>query len=166
MHARAATSVTVGGQRRDLGAGEAAYLPADAAHVHGPGATWDVVLAPPDAPAPAGAEPEPVFTSGPLDGLPPGKARVSTYRVRLPEGAQTSVHTHPGPEFIVGTEGRFDYQNALVGTVDTKPGDVHPLPAGTPVQKRNPRGRPPAEFLSWFIVRTDQPFAPPATFGS
>jgi quercetin dioxygenase-like cupin family protein len=80
-----------------------------------------------------------------------------------PRGGRTTVHTHPGPEFIYMTRGRIEYENALVGTRRLGPGGAEAIPPGTPVQKRNPYERE-AVFLSWFLVDPDKPFAPEAEF--
>ena len=164
VHARADTTLTVADDRKTLMEGQAAFVPGGAPHEHGDGLAWDVVLAAPGAAPPPGVTAPPVFASKPLEGLPNGSAKLSALLVTLPPGAQTSVHTHPGPEFIYVTRGRFDYQNAIVGQVKTGEGDGHTLRTDTAVQKRNPSGGP-AAFLSWFIVDPDKPFAPPASFG-
>jgi quercetin dioxygenase-like cupin family protein len=80
-----------------------------------------------------------------------------------PRGGLTTVHTHPGTEFIYMTEGRIDYENALVGVKRLGPGGAEAIPPDTPVQKRNPYRRE-AVFLSWFLVDPGEPFAPEAEF--
>ncbi len=83
--------------------------------------------------------------------------------VRIPPGGATSVHTHPGPELIYQLTGRILYQNALIGTVELGPAGPEGIPPGTAVQKRN-RFDADAEFLSWFLVDPEEPFAPGAEF--
>jgi quercetin dioxygenase-like cupin family protein len=104
-----------------------------------------------------------LFESPPLEGVPDGEVELRFIRVEMPSQSQTSIHTHPGPEYIYVTEGEFEYQNALIGTKTMGPGDDAALPADTAVQKRNPRG-PTAVFLSWFVVAAGEPFAPAAEF--
>ncbi len=82
-----------------------------------------------------------------------------------PNGGQTSIHTHPGPETIYVRAGPFEYQNALHGTETVQVGNVRSLPPGTPVQKRNP-GSQEAAFLTLFVVDPNQPLAPEASFGT
>ena len=103
-----------------------------------------------------------VFESEPLQGVPVDPLAVFVL-VQLPLGGQTSVHTHPGPELIYQLTGRIDYENAIIGVKQMGPGDVEGLPPGTAVQKRNPFDEV-AEFLSWFLVDTSQPFASGARF--
>jgi quercetin dioxygenase-like cupin family protein len=50
-----------------------------------------------------------VFASVPLEGIPEPPVTISFIRVELPPGSQTSIHTHPGSEFIYETEGDIDY---------------------------------------------------------
>jgi len=103
-----------------------------------------------------------VFESRSLEGVP-AEATLQFIEVRLPPGAEASVHTHTGPEFIFGASGRFDYENALEGARRFRAGDMAGIPPGTPVQKRNTASRE-AVFLSWFLVDPAEPFAPPARF--
>jgi quercetin dioxygenase-like cupin family protein len=104
-----------------------------------------------------------VFESEPLQGIPANPV-ASFLSVRAPaRGGQTTVHTHPGPEFIYLLSGQIDYQNALIGTRRMRPGDAEGIPPDTPVQKRNPYAKD-AVFLSWFLVDPDKPFAPATRF--
>ena len=103
-----------------------------------------------------------VFESEPLQDVPPDPQAVFVL-VRLPQGGQTSVHTHPGPELIYQLTGQINYENAIIGVKQMGPGDVEGIPPGTAVQKRNPFDEV-AEFLSWFLVDTTQPFASAAQF--
>lgn len=152
-----------GARRLDERAG--AHVEADAGHRHAGGAdgsvVWEIRLARPgSAPAAGGRR---IFASEPLEGIP-APAAVSFLAVTVPpRGGRTTVHTHPGPEFIYELSGRIDYQNAIVGTKRLGPGGAEAIPPGTPVQKRNPFARP-AVFLSWFLVDPDRPFAPKASF--
>jgi quercetin dioxygenase-like cupin family protein len=157
----------IGGRSRALREGEGAAVAEGASHRHsaGPdgGVLWEVRLAPPGAPAPPGPKTSRVFESEPLRGIPPSPT-ASFIEVSLPpRGGETTVHTHPGPEFIYQLAGRIDYQNAIVGTKKLGPGDAEGIPPGTPVQKRNPSARS-TKFLSLFLVDPGRPFAPRATF--
>jgi quercetin dioxygenase-like cupin family protein len=146
----------------DLGTGEAVASRGLRSLVAGPegAAVWDIRLAAPGSGSEAGRR---VFESAPLEGTPE-RPLASMIEVRVPpRGGRTTVHTHPGPEFIYMTEGRIDYENALVGTRRLGPGGSEAIPPDTPVQKRNPYARE-AVFLSWFLVDPDQPFAPGAAF--
>jgi quercetin dioxygenase-like cupin family protein len=120
------------------------------------------VLAAPGERLPRAPRAQRLFQSDVLEGVP-RKSTLLFIEVRLPPGAETSVHTHPGPEFIVGTAGRFDYENAIEGARPFGPGDTAGIPPDTPVQKRNRSGAD-AVFLSWFLVDADEPFAPGARF--
>ncbi len=162
VHARDATTVTVDGEESELQPGGAVFVPAGTAHGHGAGEAWDVVLTDPDADDPRGSSGE-VFRSEDLEGVPDGRVVLRAIHVELPPGGRTSVHTHPGSEFIYVTRGSFTYESGAKGEQLTEEGDGHVLPTGTPVQKRNP-GEGTAAFLSWFIVEPDEPFAPEATF--
>jgi quercetin dioxygenase-like cupin family protein len=161
VHAQGSTTVTIDGESTQLADGEAMFVPAGTRHRHGSGSAWDVVLDNPDVEAPS----EPVFRSDSLEGLPDGEALLRAILVELPPDTQTSIHTHPGPEFVYVTRGPFAYENAIIGEVEAHDGDTHTAPAGTPVQKRNPDGADTGAFLSWFVVEPDEPFAPEASFG-
>jgi quercetin dioxygenase-like cupin family protein len=125
---------------------------------------WEVRLAEPDSGPPPGAPgARRVFESEPLERIPPN-AVASFLRVTVPaRGGMTTVHTHPGPEFIYQLSGQIDYQNAIIGTRRMRPGDAEGIPPNTAVQKRNPFDKD-AVFLSWFLVDPDKPFAPLAEF--
>jgi quercetin dioxygenase-like cupin family protein len=148
-----------------LAEGEAVAIPANSSHRHesDEGAIlWEIRLARPGAPLPSGSTRR-VFESEPLEGIP-ATAAVSFIEVTVPpRGGQTTVHTHPGPEFIYQLSGQIDYQNAIVGTKRLGPGGAEGIPPDTAVQKRNPYSRP-ARFLSLFLVDPDEPFAPKASF--
>ena len=150
-----------------LSEGQGAAVPADVAHVHaapaeGPSVFWEVRLAAPGSPLPGAPRGETVFESEPLKGIPDTPA-LRFIRVDLAPGAETSAHTHPGPEFIYGTQGRFTYENGLEGERPFGPGDQAGIPPDTAVQKRNTsEGR--ASFLSWFLVDPKKPFAPGTEF--
>jgi quercetin dioxygenase-like cupin family protein len=166
---RGASGVRVGGGAdASLAEGDGAAVPAGRRHRHAAGAeganVWEIRLAPRGAPAPAGAKAaRRVFESEPLEGIP-SPARASFIEVRVPpRGGRTTVHTHPGSEFIYQLSGRIDYQNSIVGTKPLGPGGAEGIPPDTAVQKRNPFARP-ASFLSLFLVDPDKPFAPKASF--
>jgi quercetin dioxygenase-like cupin family protein len=127
-------------------------------------AFWEIRLARPRSGPPPGARrARRVFESKPLGGIPPN-ALASFLRVTVPaRGGMTTVHTHPGPEFIYQLTGQIDYQNAIIGTKRMRPGDAEGIPPNTAVQKRNPFDAD-AVFLSWFLVDPDKPFAPLAEF--
>lgn len=151
-----------------LAEGEAAALAVGTRHVHsaaGDGAVlWEIRLARPGTAPPAGAgSSRRVFESEPLEGVP-APAAVSLIEVTVPpRGGRTTVHTHPGPEFIYQLSGVIDYQNAIAGTKRLGPGGAEGIPPGTAVQKRNPYADP-ATFLSLFLVDPSRPFAPKADF--
>ncbi len=150
-----------------LAPGEGSAIPADTSHVHSasggnPSVFWEVRLAKPGSPLQGAPQAETVFESDPLEDIPDAPS-LRFIRVDLAPGAETSAHTHPGPEFIYGTEGRFTYENALEGERDFGPGDEAGIPPETVVQKRNRTDRD-ASFLSWFLVDPEQSFAPGAEF--
>ena len=150
-----------------LAAGAGAALPGGRLHRHeassGAASVFsEVVLAPPGSRLPRAPQARRLFQSDVLRGVPQ-VSRLLFIEVRLPPGSETSVHTHPGPEFIAGTSGRFDYENALEGARRFGPGDTAGIPPDTAVQKRN-RTDAEAVFLSWFLVDPAEPFAPGARF--
>lgn len=148
-----------------LGPGEGAAVAAGATHPHSAGddasVFWEIRLARPGAPVPAGARR--VFESEPLERIPRSPAASFIEVTVPPRGGRTTVHTHPGPELIYQLSGRIDYQNEIIGTRRLGPGGKEGIPPGTAVQKRNPY-REPAVFLSWFLVDPDRSFAPRAEF--
>ncbi|CAN5647369.1 hypothetical protein BH20CHL1_BH20CHL1_05950 [soil metagenome] len=157
-------TVTIDGEETRLEAGESVFIGQDVEHTHGAGTFWDIRLTRPGASPPAGLEDAAqIFASPELEGIPETPVQIRFIFAELPVDGETSVHTHPGSEYIYVTEGEIDYQNAIVGTEPMTVGDDHSLPANTAVQKRNPDGGP-AVFLSWFIVDPDEPFAPEASF--
>jgi quercetin dioxygenase-like cupin family protein len=156
-----------GGGGTSLAEGDAAAIPAGTRHTHlagDGGVLWEIRLARPGASAPPGVgSARRVFGSEPLAGIP-APAEVSLIEVTVPpRGGRTTVHTHPGPEFIYQLSGRIHYQNAIDGTKPLGPGGAEGIPPGTAVQKRNPYPEP-ATFLSLFLVDPDRPFAPMAAF--
>ena len=165
---RRARGVPGSGGHTSLGAGDAAAVGAGVRHIHRAGdagaVLWEIRLARPAAAPPPGAgSARSVFVSDPLEGVP-APAAVSLIEVTVPpRGGRTTVHTHPGPEFIYQLTGRIDYQNAIVGTRRLGPGGAEGIPPGTAVQKRNPYADP-ATFLSLFLVDPRRPFAPRADF--
>jgi quercetin dioxygenase-like cupin family protein len=165
---RGSHSLRSGGRQASLPQGAGAVVDAGARHLHearGDGSTfWEIRLAARGSPAPPRAGPSRrVFESEPLEGIP-SPAEASFIEVRVPpRGGRTTVHTHPGPEFIYQLSGRIDYQNAIIGTRRLGPGGAEGIPPDTAVQKRNPFARP-ATFLSFFLVDPDRPFAPKASF--
>ena len=145
--------------------GAGAAVAADDQHTHSAGeeraTLWEIRLAAPGSRPPRGARR--AFTSERLKGIPEN-AKASFLAVTVPpRGGQTTVHTHPGPEFIYQLSGQIDYQNAIVGIKRLGPGGAEAIPPDTAVQKRNPYPEP-ATFLSWFLVAPDEPFAPRASF--
>ena len=155
------------GRARTLREGAGAALEADLPHRHVAGGDsstfWEIRLAPPGSQPRGSAPARRVFESEPLEGIP-APARVSFIEVTVPpRGGRTTVHTHPGPEFIYELSGRIDYQNAIIGTRRLGPGGAEGIPPDTAVQKRNPFARP-ATFLSLFLVDPERPFAPRARF--
>ena len=158
----------IGSDRHGIDEGEGLVIPAGATHRHegGDGATLflETRLAPPGSAYPAGDADEALslFESEPLGELPQNPLVVFVH-VLVPSGGETSVHTHPGPEFITQIDGRINYENAIIGAIEMEPGGFEGIPAGTAVQKRNPFAED-AEFLSWFVVDANQPFASPARF--
>lgn len=124
---------------------------------------WEIRLAAPGSGPVDGVPNERlVFRSGPLAGIPELPAAAFVL-VTVPPGGQTSVHTHPGPEFIYQYEGIIDYQNEFKLIGGMEPGAFEGIPASIAVQKRN-ESDDDAVFLSWFLVDPDQPFASPARF--
>jgi quercetin dioxygenase-like cupin family protein len=161
-------SLRSAGAEARLREGEGAAAEADTGHRHEAGSegstVWEIRLAPPGSSAPPGPTPaRRVFESEPLEGIP-APAEGSFIEVTVPpRGGRTTVHSHPGPEFIYQLSGRIDYQNAIIGRRRLRPGDAEGIPPDTAVQKRNPFARP-ATFLSFFLVDPDRPFAPRAEF--
>ena len=145
--------------------GQGTAVEAEVEHRHvasdGPSTFWETRLDRPGS-APAGFDVETIFESPVMEDIPAKPLAVFVLVVIPPDG-ETSVHTHPGPEFIYQLSGGIDYQNGIIGVRQMTPGDVEGIPPVTSVQKRNSTGED-AAFLSWFLVDPAQPFASPATF--
>ncbi len=154
-----------GGSVEDLETGEGAAVGARIQHRHsavdGPSSFWETRL---DRPGSGLADPyaPTIFESEILEDIPDNPLAVFVLVV-VPPGGETSVHTHPGPEFIYQQSGDIDYQNEIIGTKRLMIGDAEGIPPETSVQKRNPYEED-AAFLSWFLVDPAQPFASPAVF--
>ena len=145
--------------------GQGSAVEAGIEHRHGasggPSVFWETRLDRPGS-APSGFDVETIFESPVLLNIPNSPLAVFVLVV-IPPGGETSVHTHPGPEFIYQSYGTIDYQNGIIGVRQMADGDVEGIPPVTSVQKRNPSDDD-AAFLSWFLVDPDQPFASPAAF--
>ena len=158
-----------GEQERDLGPEEGvlvnAGVPFDLRARDGPATVWDIRLRPPADEAAPDYAPAATFAwrSDPLQDIPPLPLAVMAL-VTVPPGGQTIVHTHPGPEFIVVTAGRIDYQNAFKQAPGVGVGTTESIGPGVQVQKRNPYDED-GVFLSLFLVDAGQPFASAARFG-
>jgi quercetin dioxygenase-like cupin family protein len=159
-------TVTADGEEMMLGQGESVFAPqgTEVSLESGMG-LWHIVLADPEAQIPAGLEgAEVAFSSGELEDIPEAPVALIFALVDLPMmGSATTVHTHPGPEYIYVSEGEIEYETGLADTEMLTVGDDRALPADTAVQKRNPTGEP-AAFLSWFVVDPEAPFAPETSF--
>ena len=168
VYAESGTHLLVGSsEARPLLPGEGARIDGGLNHLHGSveedSTFWEVRLAAPGGTTPAMPPvSRRIFESEPLQGVPADPLAVFVL-VRLPQGGQTSVHTHPGPELIYHLTGQINYENAIIGVKQLGPGDLEGIPPETPVQKRNPFDEV-AEFLSWFLVDATQPFASEARF--
>ena len=153
-----------GGTER-LQEGHGSSIEAEVEHRHitsnGPSVFWETRLDRPGS-APAGFDVDTVFESPVLEDIPETPLAVLVLVV-IPPGGETSVHSHPGPEFIYQLSGGIDYQNGIIGVRPMVPGDIEAIPPVTSVQKRNPSGGE-AAFLSWFLVDPKQPFASPSVF--
>ena len=157
-----------GEQERSLGPEEGvlvnAGVPFKLRASDGPATIWDIRLRPPaDAAAPDYAPSATLaWRSAPLQDIPALPLAVMAL-VTVPPGGQTIVHTHPGPEFIVVTAGRIDYQNAHKEALGVGVGTAETIGPGVQVQKRNPYDED-GVFLSLFLVDAGQPFASAARF--
>ena len=158
-----------GEQERGLGPEEGvlvnAGVPFTLRAAGGSATVWDIRLRPPaDGAAPDYAPAATLaWRSDPLQDIPPLPLAVMAL-VTVPPGGQTIVHTHPGPEFIVVTAGRIDYQNAHKEALGVGVGTAETIGPGVQVQKRNPYDED-GVFLSLFLVDAGQPFASAARFG-
>ena len=161
--------LTLGSDGQRLGPAQGAAVRSASEHRHeapvGPSVFWEIRLAAAGSPAsPNVPNSVLVFESSTLEGIPSQALGVFVH-VLVPSGAETSVHTHPGPELIYQTVGRIEYQNALIGPREMGSGEIEGIPPRIAVQKRNPFVQD-AEFLSWFLVDVTQPFASPARFSA
>ena len=156
-----------GGGSDELETGQGAAVAAQVQHRHiaidGPSSFWETRL---DRPGSQLLDPvaPTIFESEVLEEIPDGPLAVFVLVV-VPPGGETSVHTHPGTEFIYQSEGHIHYQNEIIGTKRLVPGDVEGIPPETAVQKRNAYEED-AAFLSWFLVDPARPFASPAVFST
>lgn len=166
LHADDRTRVVeVDGAEVTLEPGEAVFLEEGVDHTVPDGGSWAFLLTDPGAAPPVGLEDaDREFSSGPLQGLPDGDAGVRFLVVDLPpDGGQTAIHTHPGPEYIAVVEGELEYETGLDAATVLTVGAEAALPRDTAVQKRNPTEEL-SRFWSWFVVDPDEPFAVEATF--
>lgn len=167
-YARKGDSLLATGSPARVREGGGAFVRSKVRHKHSAATAgaivWEIRLTSPRAPPPPGATgARRVFASERLAGVP-ARPVASFLLVRVPaRGGRTTVHTHPGSEFIYQLDGRIDYQNELIGTKRLGPGGAEAIPPDTAVQKRNPFARD-ALFLSWFLVDSERPFAPQASF--
>jgi quercetin dioxygenase-like cupin family protein len=148
--------VASGGQKMTLDTGRAAAIPAGVRRSYrGDGRIVSFVLG---SRAPSWSAGE-VLRSGcseRLTGLRAGRQSARLVRVALSPGAQTPVHTHPGPELvfapetpiILQTEGRLRW---VMGR------DLAMVPGDAPLQARNISAGE-AWFLALFIVADGAPF--------
>lgn len=161
-----ARSVEVDGNEITLQAGDAVFVDEGVQHTAPDGDFWAFLLSDPEADPPPGlADARRMMSSGPLTGLPDGSADLRFLLVDLPpQAGQTTVHVHPGPEFIYVAQGQIEYETGLEETKELEMGDAAALPGQTPVQKRNVTDEP-ARFWSWFIVDPSEPFSSESMFG-
>ncbi len=162
-----AHQLKVESEDREVAPRAGAAVPEGTGHSHeaagGHSLFWEVRLASPGSgPPPEAPNARLVFESPPMEGLP-GSPLATFVHVLVPPGGETSVHTHPGPEFIYQVAGEIEYQNGLIGSIPMVSGDAEGIPPQVPVQKRNLYDQD-AEFLSWFLVSPLEPFASPARF--
>jgi len=147
--------------------GEGAAVPPGTTHRHeapeGASLFWEVKLARPAAEPSSDLPDARLVFVGEVLGDIPDNPLAAFVDVLIPPGGRTSVHTHPGPEFIYQLSGRIIYENAIIGAREMGPGEVEGIPPETGVQKRNPF-ETSAEFLSWFLVDPNEPFASPSKF--
>ena len=102
-----------------------------------PSVFWEIRLAAPGSLPPSNVpNARLVFESSLLEDIP-RMPLAAFVHVLVPSGAETSVHTHPGPEFIYQTVGQIEYENGLIGTREMGPGEIEGIPPLTAVQKRN-----------------------------
>jgi len=145
--------------------GQASSVRSEIEHSHrasfGPTVFWETRLDRPGS-TPAGFEAETIFESPVLEYIPENPLVVFIL-VEIPPGGETSVHSHPGPEFIYQLSGGIDYHDDIIGVRKMVAGDGQGLPPLTAVQKRNPSDEE-AVFLSWYLVDTEKDFASPASF--
>ena len=161
--------LTKGSESVRLEPTQGAAVRSGTAHQHkapdGPSVFWEIRLAALGSPPPPNApNARLIFESSALEGIP-SRPLAAFVHVLVPSGAETSVHTHPGPELIYQTVGRIEYENALIGIREMGPGEAEGIPPRVAVQKRNAFADD-AEFLSWFLVDIAEPFASPARFST
>lgn len=148
--------VTFAGQTVRIEQGKAAAIPAGVRRTYrGNGRIVSFVLAPPEG---SWGEVEVTRSgrTGALSGFRAGPQMARLVRVALSPGAQTPVHTHPGPELvyapetpvILQTEGRLRW---VMGR------DLALFPGDVPLQVRNISAGE-AWFLALFIVADGAPF--------
>ena len=132
--------------------------------VGGAAVVWDIRLQTPMVVGPPDYAPDAVaaWRSEPLQDVPLLPLAVMAL-VTVPPGGQTTVHTHPGPEFIVVVAGQIDYQNAFKEVPAAGVGTTETIGARVAVQKRN-RFDVDGVFLSLFLLDAGQPFASAARF--
>ncbi len=130
----------IGSVSQEIDPGEGAVIPSDETHRHdglsGQSVFWEIRLAPRGSAYPTdAANTRLIFESDPLEGIP-NNSLAAFVHVLVPQGGRTSVHTHPGPEFIYQLSGQIEYQNAIIGSIEMEPGAIEGIPPRTPVHVR------------------------------
>jgi len=161
--------LTSGSESQLLEPAQGAAVPSGTVHRHEApdrhSTFWEIRLTAPGSPPPPNVpNARLIFESSVLQGIP-ARPLGAFVHVLVPSGAETSVHTHPGPELIYQTVGRIEYENVHIGPREMGPGEIEGIPPRVAVQKRNAFAED-AAFLSWFLVDVTEPFASPARFSS
>ena len=154
-----------GGETKDVKAGEAVFVPADAGHTHsnpGPSASrWYFVSIRPNsartAPATFPGQKE-AFATPDLPALPAGAYSLGLRHVTIQPNGRTAAHKHGGLETILVLEGSVEVRVQGAATKTLQKGEGTFIAADTPIQAWN-KGSAPAKFLAFFVTADGKPFS-------
>lgn len=154
-----------GGETKDVKAGEAAFVPADAGHTHtnpGPSASrWHFISIRPNTARTAAATfpgQKEAFATPDLPALPAGAYSLGLRFVTIQPSGRTAAHKHGGLESILVLEGSVEVRVQGAAAKTLQKGEGTHIAADTTLQAWN-KGSAPAKFLAFFVTADGKPFS-------
>jgi quercetin dioxygenase-like cupin family protein len=154
-----------GGETKDVKAGEAAFVPANAGHTHSnPGTStngWYFISIRPNTArtaSPTFPGQKEAFATPDLAALPAGAYSLGLRYVTVQPNGRTAAHKHGGMETIVVLEGAVEVRAQGVAMKTLQKGDGTSIEADTPLQVWN-KGTTPAKFLAFFVTADGKAFS-------